>query len=511
MEADASRTTAGSAAAADKKKVLQAASFGERIAEQEISNLSDYFVETDQWRRLLAGEVDIVYGPKGSGKSALYSLLSTRADELFDRGILIVPAENPSGATAFADVVTEPPTSEGEFVGLWKLYFLSLLAQILQEYGVETPQAKSVYKALQEAGLLQEKGPLKALLRAAREYARAVTKAEAVEGGIVIEPNTGMPIGVTGKITFREPSAELQAAGLVSIDSLLEAADRALGDLRFTVWLVLDRLDVAFEQHEALEQNALRALFKAYLDMQSLTQIGVKIFLRTDIWRRITTSGFREASHITRNLTIAWDRQSLCNVVMRRALKNREICEYYGVDPDAVVTSVQAQEDLLRRMFPDQVDAGRNPATFDWMLSRTQDGTTQTAPRELIHLLSSVRDSQLRRYEIGHSEPPNEQLFDRPAFKDALKQVSETRLTQTLFAEYPSLKQYIEQLDGEKTQQTPETLGRIWGKTTEEARELAEQLVEVGFFEKRGSKQNPSYWVPFLYRDALNLVQGEAR
>jgi hypothetical protein len=495
----------------DKKSVLQSASFGERIAEQEIDELSEYFVETDQWRRLLAGEVDIVYGPKGSGKSALYSLLSARSDELFDRGILIVPGENPSGATAFADVAIEPPTSEEEFIGLWKLYFLGLLAQVLREYEVETDDAKAVYEALREAGLLEEKASLKGLLRAVREYARAAASAESVEGGVMIDPNTGMPIGVTGRITLREPRSELREAGLVSIDSLLEDANTALGQLDFRVWLVLDRLDVAFEQHEEVEQNALRALFKAYLDMQALQQVGIKIFLRTDIWRRITSSGFREASHITRNLTITWDRQSLCNVVMPRTLKNELVPAYLGVNPEDVFGSVEAQEEVLRRMLPDQVDAGRNPATFDWMLSRTQDGSGQTAPRELIHLLSSLREAQLRRYEVGHPEPPNEQLFDRPAFKEALKQVSDVRLTQTLFAEYPALKPYIEQLEGEKTQQTPESLGRIWEVSPDEARKIAEDLVEIGFFEKRGSKQEPSYWVPFLYRDALSLVQGEAR
>lgn len=93
----------------------------------------------------------------------------------------------------------------------------------------------------------------------------------------MIDPATGVPIGVTGKITLREPRSELREAGLVSVDSLLEDANVALEQVDFTVWLVLDRLDVAFEQHEELEQNALRALFKAYLDMQSLEQIGIKI------------------------------------------------------------------------------------------------------------------------------------------------------------------------------------------------------------------------------------------
>src|SRR5207244_7562089 len=129
------------------------------------------------------------------------------------------------------------------------------------------------------------------------------------------------------------------------------------------VWRVLDRLDVAFAAQEQLKENALRALFKTYLDMQPLDLLSVKVFLRTDIWRRITSSGFREASHITRHLTISWDRQSLCNVVMRRTLKNELVPAYLGVDPEEVFGSVDAQEDVLRRMLPDQVDAGRNPAT----------------------------------------------------------------------------------------------------------------------------------------------------
>lgn len=46
---------------------LMLASFGSRVAEEEVESLHEYFVETEQWRRLLAGEVDIVFGSKGAG------------------------------------------------------------------------------------------------------------------------------------------------------------------------------------------------------------------------------------------------------------------------------------------------------------------------------------------------------------------------------------------------------------------------------------------------------------
>ena len=42
------------------------------------------------------------------------------------------------------------------------------------------------------------------------------------------------------------------------------------------------------------------------------------------------------------------------------------------------------------------------------------------------------------------------------------------------------------------------------------AMDMAATLVSVGFFEQRGSAFEPQYWVPFLYRDAAKLVQGEA-
>jgi hypothetical protein len=70
--------------------------------------------------------VDVVYGPKGSGKSAIYSLLLRRAQELRDHGIYVISAENPRGAPVFKDLVADPPTNEDEFRGLWKLYFLAL-------------------------------------------------------------------------------------------------------------------------------------------------------------------------------------------------------------------------------------------------------------------------------------------------------------------------------------------------------------------------------------------------
>jgi len=499
--------------ALDKHEILLEVSFGERIAEEEIEELARYFVETDQWKRIFGGDVDIVYGEKGSGKSAIYSLLTTRTDELFDRGIILVAAENPRGAPAFKDLVADPPASEQEFTALWKLYLLALIAETFREFGVSGSDADVLTQSLSEAGLIEAKRKmsLQAILRGVQDYARRILQAESIEGGFTLDPVTGMPNGVTGRITLREPTAAEAGRGLVSVDTLLRHANSALEDSGYRIWLVLDRLDVAFADSDELEKNALRALFKVYLDLAAHDHLSLKIFLRTDIWRRITEEGFREASHITRHVTITWDAQSLLNLVIRRSLKNDSLRTYYGADEEEILARVQSQGEFFYRMCPDQVEVGSNkPKTFDWILGRTRDGSGTNAPRELIHFLSSLRDAQLQMLEVGHSEPPDALLFDRAAFKAALPEVSKVRLEQTIFAEHPRLRPYMEKLEGEKTQQYPSTLAAIWGVDEEEASKMGNDLVEIGFFERRGSKEEPAFWVPFLYRDALKMVQGSA-
>jgi len=493
-----------------RREVLQATSFGKRIAEEEIEELTSYFVETEEWRRIFAGDVDIVYGSKGAGKSAIYSLLLRRADQLRQRGVIVIAGENPRGATVFKDLVADPPTSENEFRALWQFYVLALVANELRVIGIDG-RGDELMAPLEQAGFLQKGLSLKSLLRSALDYARSISRAESLEGGIKIDPATGLPNGVTGRITLREPNSAQQKLGLVSVHHLFTIANKILVEAKLRVWVLLDRLDVAFADSDDLEANALRALFRVYLDLLAFDGISLKIFLRTDIWRRITSEGFREASHITRGIDISWDRKSLMNLVVRRAVRNPMLCEFYGVREQDVLVDVDRQRNLFYLVFPKQVDAGaRRSETFDWMLSRTRDGSGQSAPRELIHLLLAARDLQLKQYELGEDAPPENALFDRGALRGALPQVSKGRLEQTLYAEHSDLKPWLDQLTAEKTEQTTDTLARIWKMSEERALSIAVELVEIGFFERRGSKERPSFWVPFLYRDALNMVQGAA-
>ncbi len=64
-------------------------------------------------------------------------------------------AERLRGATVFKDLVSEPPTSEFEFIVLWKLYIITIIAQQMREFGIRNKYADIVYRALEDARLLE--------------------------------------------------------------------------------------------------------------------------------------------------------------------------------------------------------------------------------------------------------------------------------------------------------------------------------------------------------------------
>ena len=324
-------------------------------------------------------------------------------------------------------------------------------------------------------------------------------------------PQPRCPAGLPEKLSWREPPTDLKSKGYITVDKILELLNEILEDIKISIWVLLDRLDVAFIENHSLEANALRALVRAYADIRSRDQISLKIFLREDIWKRITEAGMREASHLVRFVVLDWTQPALLNLIIRRMLSNRVLIAEFDINKEEILRDAGQQEKLFYRFFPQQVEQGPQKAsTFKWLVTRCADGTKKTAPREMIQLLNCILDREIKRLEQGGIVPANDQLFDRSVFKSALPEVSSSRLTQYLYAEYPSEKQFVAKLEGQKSEQTPEALAELWSMSRDEAIEKANMLVELGFFEERGTAGQPTYWVPFLYRDSLKLVQGRA-
>ncbi|MDI7418209.1 P-loop ATPase, Sll1717 family [Cronobacter turicensis] len=484
---------------------LENISFGERVAEQESERLSNYFVKTQQWESLYSGKVDIIFGAKGSGKSALYTLLLKRIDDFKEKSIILLSAEKPTGQTVFSDVSDEPPTAEKEFVTLWKVYFLQITCDWLLNNGHNKDGAKIVIDKLIDSGLIEERNSLKAFVNRAMSFAKRLVSVESLEAGATAEG------GVTGKITFKTPSEKERKDGFSSVDELIDTLNTYLGSVNINFWILCDRLDVAFEQSLDLEKNALRALFKVYLDLEEFDNISLKIFLRNDIWNRITKEGFREASHITRTTNIEWSPNNLLNLIVVRSLENKEIIDKLGVDPVDIKSDFEKQIKYYYTLFPSQVDIGEKQSdTFDWILSRVRDGLGYVAPRELIHFYNQTVLEERREQDISSDKavPPN--IVGRQSIKKSTLEISKVKLEQTIFAEYPMLREKIMAFENQKAEHTLDTVAQVWKVDAGQAKVIATQLSEIGFIDQKIFKNDAQLKVPFLYRPYLNIVQGKA-
>ncbi|KFC21312.1 P-loop ATPase, Sll1717 family [Epilithonimonas lactis] len=495
----------------NKLDLIQKVTFGESIAELEAQKLKDYFLETEFWKLIRNGTNDIVYGAKGAGKSAIYTSLTNDIDSLFDEGILVSIAENPTGNTAFSTLKNDPPTTETEFVRLWKLYFLVITAQVFEEYGINDKNAKRVREILTDCNLIPAQNKLASFLKVCFDFMRSFKNGKEVSTTAEFDVNTGMYSGQKFSLSFGEPTKNDFEKGLIPIEYAYDLLQKSLLENNIKLWITIDRLDVAFLESEELETNALKALFKAYLDLAQFSEIKVKVFLRDDIWQRITNEGFREASHITKYQNLKWSKDSLLNLLIRRVLDNEELITALNIDKNEILSDIHKQEELFYRIFPKQIDRGsKKPATLDWVLSRTMDGKGLNAPRELIQLFTHARSIESKRQESGIDELEGDQIISRQSFKGAIYEVSKQRLEQTIYAEFPALKSHIESLRGDKAEQNIETLMNKLSVDLHSAFSIAKNLVSIGFFEQRGENLSPRYRIPFIYRPYLEITQGSA-
>ena len=485
----------------DKIDLLKSINVGERVAEQETAGLNVYFLKTYLWEQVLDNSIDIIFGSKGSGKSAIYNQLANYSYDLMGAGTILALAENPRGTIAFKDLNTKPPTEESEFKSIWKLYFVMIISQKLQEFNYKDRHLQIVIEKLQESNLLPRSLGFTAMLKLVRDY---ISNIKSVEPNVSFSDTTGALTNLGFKVTLGEPPVAMIDKGHVSIDFLMECLNNSLAENGDNVWVALDRLDAVFQENFELEANALKTLFHVYIDLMQYDNIRLLIFFRDDIWNRIIDSGFREASHITRKEKIEWDENSLFFLIMYRFLKNDLLLEYFNIERNDVNTKEEKLE-LFAKIFPQKTKLN-GEFDFKWLINKIEDANKNASPRELIHLINLAI-----KYEIKYLEEDGkkkyEYLISENSLMKALKEVSKTKF-ETLLAEYPNLQQFIYRLKKKKIRSTPNDLKICWECSKKDVTVISANLMKVGLLRDENEfkvDKEPLYYIPILYRPALGF------
>lgn len=486
-------------------ELLRVLNLGKSVAEFD-EGLDRYFVDTETFRKLTRDDADIIAGDKGTGKTALYRTLRSRYTQIPELGKTeIVTGFNPQGNPVFQRLSQIPPLGEGEYIAIWKLYVFSLVGNWLLELyeGSHTERMRRLDELLGQSGLRSIDD------NATTVFSKLVNMVQRLFSPKSAEIAVGMSesgyLQVVPKLEF-EPTQEGAGSAIdpirIPVEEYLALLEKTLVEAELTTWTVLDRLDEAFQGYPNVEVPALRALFRTYLDMQAYPHCKLKIFVRRDVFRKIIKGGFVNLTHInSRKLEIRWDEDDLRNLLIRRVRDSAEFAAALEIDGDS-------DETVFYKIFPDQVRQGEKQSkTWKWMMSRIRDGNDIKPPRNLIDLVEKAREAQIRAEERDpHDLASGSPVISADAIAKAQRQLSETRVEDTLLAEAAELAPLIEKFRNGKAEHNLASLTETLGVTADEVKSTIKPLQELGFLEEIGS----TYKVPMLYRDSLRITQGKA-
>ena len=482
--------------------IVRKLDLGNSVAEFD-NELEKYFVETEPFRALVQGRADVIAGDKGTGKTALYKILRKRYGAIEQlKNVEVVTAFNPSGNPVFQRLAQQEVLTEAQYVAVWKAYVLSLVGNwLLGLYDGDgrTDKMHELHDLLKRTALLAgDDSPSTVFSKIMNAIARVFPDSAEVTMTL---SETGIPI-IVPKVGLARTDASPELQQEVPHEQALDLLNAALNDADFEVWVVLDRLDEAFQGCPSTETPALRALFRTYLDLLEFPKVKLKFFVRRDLFRKITQGGFVNLTHVNaRKVEIIWEEEDLMNLLCRRI---REV--------PMLLTDIGAQDasdqELFDCIFPEKVDdAERKPTTWRWIMARIRDGNDVKPPRNLIDLVSKAREAQLRREDRESRDfVAGQDLIEPDSIRRALRRLSTERVEDTLLAEAGEFSALIEKFRDGKSEHNQESIAKQLGISEAKVKATVKPLVELGVLETVGD----SYKIPMLYRDGLGITQGKA-
>lgn len=489
--------------------VLENLYLGNSVAEFD-EDLPKYFVRNAAFNNLVNGRADLIAGDKGTGKSAIFRYLADQSASIAPlKNVEIVPGFNLTGNPIFSNLKQAGDLDEQSYIVIWKTYIFSLLANWILDIldGQRNKSLKELdWLLTTKLGLRckneNPSGIFSNLVGWAKKH--LVPTAIGVESTI---DTFGLPV-FTPRVELGERDAGSDESdellSYIPDDNALRLLHDVLVEFDLHIWVLLDRLDEAFITLPDIEKPALRALLRTYLDLHEFERIGLKLFVRKDLFRKIVSGGFVNLTHISaRRVEIEWYKDDLMTVLCERIRQSDHFLEL-----------VQGQNftdrQLFSALFPYRLGNGRNhPITWRWMLSHIRDGNNVYSPRNLIDLVNKAIHQQIRREQrFKRKFEKNQPLIEPQSLRLAYQQLSQERVVDTLLAEVnDEVKLLIEALRNGKSEHNLESLKQLFGIPNDtHVLSYASALRDIGLFEIRGQ----SFEIPHLYRHGLSIKRGKA-
>jgi cellulose biosynthesis protein BcsQ len=461
-------------------RIIESLQFPEVNAADPQQDLSLLFQRTTDFEKFLDDTNCLIRGRKGTGKTALYWLLlkhNSVAQQLahgrLDSTICISGHgrfhESRPSRDEFQVIHRSLEENNGSWEAFWRAY---LLFRVIKENGFSFPKGRRGEKFV--------------------DLKRIISSL----------PSERWQYEHTQSLLHLSNDSNL----LLITKDALDVFDEQMQSQSQKMWCLYDDLDEDFPEKDEVRQRALIGLFQLVqaCDARRITSIRFKIFLREDIWNRLS---FDNKSHFNgRDLLLQWNRVDFLRLALRQATQSKEFKNL--VDRFSPVESIdQASEEAVDRALELLWGSRRRTGTkakyvTRWVYERLTDSSNTTFPRSLSILLKGAKEQELTYKGQSSKQTPTDRLLRGTSLEVGLKQASEERC-HAVREEYPDLRKFFDSLKGMQALLSKEELQSVWQESAQdvssELDEFSNLLSEIGIAEWREKEQRYKFADIYVY------------
>jgi cellulose biosynthesis protein BcsQ/stress-induced morphogen len=463
-------------------KIIESLQFPEVNAADQKQNLSLLFQKTTDFDKFLDDTTCLIRGRKGTGKTALYWLFLQHknvaqklAHGRLDNTVFLSAhgrfQESRPSRDEFQIIHQTLQQNSGTWEAFWRAY---LLLRCYQNDLFRFPKGKKGAKFSE----------LKITIN---NLPRETWQSENTQALLELSTN---------------PQLRLIVKDAISILLNEETKNKSQ-----KLWFLYDDLDEDFPEAGEVRQQALTGLFQLVqsCDANRLTEIRFKIFLREDIWNRLS---FDNKSHFTgRDILLQWARIDFLRLALRQAIQSDFKNLVDRVSPVAVESIDQANEDAIDKALEllwgsRRRGGNRAKKVSQWVYERLTDSSGTTFPRSLSILLKEAKEQELTYKGQSSSKLRTDRLLQGKSLESGLKKASEKRCEE-IKEEYPNLIKFFDSLKGKLAFLSKEQLQPIWKDSAEEVianfEEFVSFLGEIGIIEWREKEKRYKFADIYVY------------
>ena len=432
-------------------------SFGKDAAEHE-ANLEEFFLKTPIFNELLSGQRTLVVGKKGSGKSAIFKMLSKKVKD----NRIFLPITEIQGELEHRVIFngfTQEPRNIDEIREAWKRFI-----------GI-----KLVKEIIDNSALFSLGGAESELLTTMLQ-----------EAGAIAQPPSRNP---------QETAQRLEQSILNPMDysKLFKGINDFAQQRSIEIYILIDRLDEILI-NEAVTRDVIDGLIVATADLTKYNNIKLILFLREDAYAKIQT---HTVSHMhSSKWVLSWSEDEIIQFLAKRIA--------YSLKRQMNFMNLEDCKTLIFSVFEKTIWNSRVKDSIRWLMAKIIDGSESFNPRDFILFGNMAKDEQLRK-----SHKVDNALISSRAMTDAYGEFAKTKL-EDYKRVYPNLAEYTEKFSTTDSygKFRREELSSILGIDESKVKEVTQQLVDSGFLtpdNRRYIHLAESFEIPPLYMTSLGL------